>query len=347
VSLDTRQGERRHRPSMRDVARAAGVSQTTVSFVINGVESHIPRATQQRVWDAVERLGYRPNALARGLRSNRTDTIGFLSDEIATVSGAGRMIQGAQDAALERGKLLLLVSTGGDRELEARASAMMLDHRVDGIVYAAMHHCVVDPAEDVRSVPAVLLDAQSRDGSLPAVVPDEESGTLVAMAVLLDAGHRRIGLLSGVRAVPATEGRLVGCRRALADRDLPFDPGLVVGCDDAARDGYDGARSLLRGDDPPTALVCFSDRIAMGAYQALSELELRIPEDVAVVGFDDHGLIAPSLRPRLSTIALPHYAMGRWAVEHLLELIVSAGAPRLVRAAQRRLPCLYVARESV
>jgi LacI family transcriptional regulator len=347
VALHMEAGERGHRPSMRDVARAASVSQTTVSFVINGVESHIPRATQQRVWDAVERLGYRPNALARGLRSNRTDTIGFLSDQIATISAAGRMIQGAQDAALERDKLLLLVNTGGDRELEARACAMMLDHRVDGIVYAAMHHSVVDPGEDVRSVPAVLLDAQSRDGSLPAVVPDQESGGFAAMSALLDAGHRRIGLLIGDRAVPATEGRLAGGRRALAERDLPFDPSLVAACDDAASGGYDGARSLLGADDPPTALVCFSDRIAMGAYHALAELELRVPEDVAVVGFDDHELIAPSLKPRLSTVALPHYAMGRWAVEHLLELIAAAGAPRLVTTAQRRLPCLYVARESV
>lgn len=147
---------------------------------------------------------------------------------MAATSGAGQMIQGAQDAALERGKLMLVVNTSGDRELEARASAMMLDHRVDGIVYAAMHHCVVDPGEDVRSVPAVLLDALSRAGSLPAVVPDEESGALAAMCVLLDAGHRRIGLLSGVRAVPATEGRLVGSRLALAERKLPFDPSLVV-----------------------------------------------------------------------------------------------------------------------
>jgi LacI family transcriptional regulator len=332
---------------MRDVARAASVSQTTVSFVINGVESHIPRATQQRVWDAVERLGYRPNALARGLRSNRTDTIGFLSDQVATISAAGRMIQGAQDAALERGKLLLLVNTGGDHELEARASAMMLDHRVDGIVYAAMHHGVVDPGDEIRSVPAVLLDAQSSDGSLPAVVPDQESGALAAMSALLDAGHRRIGLLIGDRTTPATAGRLAGGRRTLAERNVPFDPGLVVACDDAASGGYDAARSVLVGADPPTALVCFSDRIAMGAYQALSELELRIPDDVAVVGFDDDSLIAPSLKPRLSTVALPHYAMGRWAVEHLLELIATAGAPRLVRAAQRRLPCRYVARESV
>lgn len=347
MSLPVQQGERRHRPSMRDVARAAGVSQTTVSFVINGVESHIPGATKQRVWEAVERLGYRPNALARGLRRNRTDTIGFLSDEIGTSSCAARMIQGAQDAALERGKLLLLVNTGGNRELEARASAMMLDHRVDGIVYAATHHCVVQPGDDVRSVPAVLLDAQSHDASLPAVVPDEESGALAAMSVLFDAGHRRIGLLAGVRAAPATEGRLAGCRRALAERDVPFDPGLVLACGESASGGYDATRSLLGGDYRPTALVCFSDTLAMGAYQAVSELELRIPRDVAVVGFDEHGLIATSLKPQLSTVELPHYAIGRWAIEHLLELIDAAESPRPMTAAQHRMPCAYVARESV
>ena len=332
---------------MRDVARVAGVSPTTVSFVINEVEGcNIARTTRDRVLGAVDQLGYRPNALARGLRRNRTDTIGLLSDEIATTTASARMIVGAQDAAIEHGNLLLLVNTGGSPDIERRAIAMLVDHRVDGIVYAAANSRVVAPPEDVRSVPTVLLGARECEGSLPSVVPDESSGALAAISVLLGSDHQRIGLLIGTGTASATDRGVDVYRSALAERGLPLDRRLVCLCDDASRGGYEGTRSLLGGAVPPTALVCSGDQIALGAYQALFDLGLRIPDDVAVVGFDDHDeLIAPSLRPPLSTVALPRYAMGRWAVEHVLELI-AAGDPR-PPATARRMPYEYVARESV
>jgi LacI family transcriptional regulator len=127
----------KRRPSMRDVARVAGVSQTTVSFVINDVpDAHIPKATKERVGAGGRRVGYRPNAIARGLGRDATDTIGFVSDAVTATPSGWRMIQGAQDAAWERGKLLVLVSTGGDPLVEARALATLVDRRVDGVVYA-------------------------------------------------------------------------------------------------------------------------------------------------------------------------------------------------------------------
>jgi LacI family transcriptional regulator len=325
---------------MRDVARVAGVSQTTVSFVINDVpDVHIPQATRDRVWAAVTRLGYRPNAIARGLRRDATDTIGFVSDEIATTPSTGRMIQGAHDAAWARDKLLLLVRTGGDPAVEARALAMLVDRRVDGIVYAAMHRRVVEPGRQLREVPAVLLDAEAADASLPSVVPDDESAAVAATSVMLDAGRRRIGFLTSPAPTPAASRRLAGYRRALEARGLPFDDGLV------RAGGYRAAHALLGSEDAPTGLLCFDDQVALGAYQALADRNLEVPEDAAVVGFDDHDLIAPCLRPGLSTFALPHYDMGRWAVEHLLDLIQGSSTDRAV--VQHRMPCPYVARESV
>jgi LacI family transcriptional regulator len=325
---------------MRDVARVAGVSQTTVSFVINDVpEVHISQATRDRVWAAVTRLGYRPNAIARDLRRDATDTIGFVSDEVATTPSTGRMIQGAQDAAWERGKLLLVVTTGGDPAVEARALAMLVDRRVDGIVYTAMHRRVVEPARQLREVPAVLLDAEAADASLPSVVPDDESAAGAATSVMLDAGRRRIGFLSSSDPTPAASRRLAGYRKALEARGFQFDDGLV------RAGGYRAAHALLGSDDAPTGLLCFDDQIAMGAYQALADRNLEVPEDAAVVGFDDHSLIAPYLRPQLSTFALPHYEMGRWAVEHLVDLSEGSSTDRTV--VQHRLPCRYVARESV
>jgi len=333
---------------MRDVARAAGVSQTTVSFVINDVpDAHIAQATRERVWAAVERLGYRPNAIARGLRRDTTDTIGFVSDAVATTPFAGQMIQGAQDAAWEQGKLLLLVNTGGDPAVEARALATLVDRRVDGIVYATMYHRVVTPSRQLREVTAVLLDAEAADGSLPSVVPDEESAAFTATSIMLGAGHQRIGFLNSADASPAASGRLAGYRRALEARVVPFDESIVRSCRAVQGGGYDAARALIGVEDPPTALLCFNDQIAMGAYQALLERNLKIPGDFAVVGFDDHELIAPCLRPGLSTVALPHYEMGWWAVEHLLELIEGSMPDRRTPVVQHRMRCPYVARQSV
>jgi LacI family transcriptional regulator len=340
-------GQRR-RPSMRDVARAAGVSQTTVSFVINDVPyAHISRATRARVWTAIERLGYRPNAVARGLRRDTTDTIGFVSDEVATTPFAGQMIQGAQDAAWERDKLLMLVNTGGDPAVETRALATLVDRRVDGIVYATMYHRVVEPGRQLRELPAVLLDAEAADGSLPSVVPDEESAAFAATSLMLDAGRRRIGFLNSADPSPAASARLAGYRRAVDTRALPFEESMVRSCRPVQGGSYEATRELMSVQDPPTALLCFDDQIAMGAYQALSDRRLKIPEDTAVVGFDDHELIAPCLRPGLSTVALPHYEMGRWAVKHLLELIDGSEADRRRPVVPHRMRCPYVPRDSV
>ncbi len=332
---------------MKDVARAAGVSQTTVSFVINNLpDVHVAAATRERVWAVVEELGYRPNALARGLRRATTDTIGFISDVMGEMPFAGRMIQGAQDAALQRGKLLLLVNTGGHRVLEDHAAAMLLDRQVDGIVYATMGHRVVSPSEHLRHVPSVLLDSEACDGSLSSVVPDEEEGAFTATSVVLDGGQRRVGLLSSDDGTPAARRRVAGYLRALESRSVPFDPDLLRQCGPGPGEGYATARALMEIEDPPDALFCSNDQMAMGAYQALSDLGRAIPGDVAVVGCDDE-LIAPRLRPGLSSVALPHYEMGRWAVEHLLELIQATATGATPPVVQHRMPCPYVARGSL
>ncbi len=153
-------------PSMHDVARLAGVSQTTVSFVVNSVASaNIPEETQARVWAAIKELGYRPNAMARSLRSQRSHTIGFLSDEIATTPDAGKIIQGAQDAAWAGDKMLLVINTGSHADIENAAVEMLLERQVEGIVYATMYHRPVTPPPALSQVPVVLLNCYVEDRS--------------------------------------------------------------------------------------------------------------------------------------------------------------------------------------
>jgi LacI family transcriptional regulator len=330
---------------MQDVATLAGVSRTTVSFVLNKVaDSNIPQQTQERVWAAIAELGYRPNAIAQGLRSQRTHTIGFISDVIATTPHAGHMIQGAQDLAWANDKLLLLINTGNRQEMKVAAVEMLLDRQVDGIIYATMYHRLAHPPESIRALPTVLLDCFNEDRSLPSVVPDEVEAGYTAVKTLIDKGHQRIGFINNDDDIPATHGRLAGYRQALDEAKIPFDSTLVV-VDREQNGGYDVTRQIMGIAKPPSALFCFNDRMAMGAYDALRNLGIRIPTDVAVVGFDNQELIAPNLYPALTTMELPHYQMGQWAVEHLLKLI-DQPALRGATAVQHKEICPLIERAS-
>jgi LacI family transcriptional regulator len=335
------------RIGIKDVAAAAGVSVTTVSHILNEVEGkRINAETRQRVLETVRQLGYAPNGLARGLRLKRSSTIGFVSDRIATTPFAGQIILGAQEEAAKHDLLLLMLNTGGDPELERREIELLLQRQVDGVLYASMYHRVVQVPEQLRSVPTVLLDARTDNPAVPSVVPDEVQGGFTAVHELLRHGHRRIGFLNNVDDIPATHGRLAGYRRALSEAGVAFDPRLVVTETSDAAGGYRAALTLLQRAERPTALFCFADRMAMGAYRAAAELGLSIPADLSVIGFDNQELICDGIFPGLTTVALPHYDMGARAVAQLLAL---TGAPDqgTGSAAQDMLPCPLVARASV
>jgi LacI family transcriptional regulator len=339
------------RPGIKDVAALAGVSPSTVSVVLNDVHgARVADDTRRRVFTAAEQLGYAPDALARGLRTRRSHLIGFVSDDIATTPHAGQMIQGAQDMAWKSGLLIVLVSTGGDVGLEEHALSALLQRRIDGVLYATMWHRVVDLPRLGRDLPLVLLDARPSEGSpgagsTPFVVPDEVGGAASAVTELLDHGHRRIGLATLASPGAATDGRMSGYRRTLAGAGIGFDPALVEFEQTDTLGGYHAVRRLLDLPDPPTGVFCFNDEMATGAYRAAAERGLRIPEELSVVGYDDHALIAASLTPGLTTVALPHYDMGALAMELLLGL--TGDLPTSERPTQVHLRCPLVRRGSV
>ncbi|WP_211271018.1 LacI family DNA-binding transcriptional regulator [Streptomyces yerevanensis] len=338
------------RIGIKDVAAAAGVSTATVSHVLNRVEGkRISPETRQRVLRTAEELGYAPNGLAQALRTQRSRTIGFVGDEIATTPHSGRLILGAQEAAAAEGLVLLLVNTGGDAELERASIEMLLQRQVDGVLYAAMYHRVVDLPKSLRSTPTVLLDARCDDPAVPSVVPDEVEGGYTAARELTERGHRRIGMTVGTADIPALHGRIEGYRKALAEVGVDYDPSLVAAEPDVPNDvvsGYRAARRLLTADQRPTALFCFNDRMAAGAYRAAAELGLSIPGDLSVVGFDNEVLVAETLYPALTTVQLPHYEMGARALAQLLSLTKTPG--RLPGPdTQEMLSCPLVVRASV
>ncbi len=307
-------------PTIKQVAERAGVSPTTVSFVMNGVESAIPAVTKERVWRAVRELGYRPNAMAQALRTRQSNLIGFVSDAVATTPFAVELIKGAQDCARANGKLLLVIDADGDDAQRERAVETMLERSVEGVLYAAMFHQEVSLPERFGETQTVLVDCFTRQ-PYASVVPDEVQGGREATGRLLEKGHKRVAIIPNDRldkGYPAAAGRLEGYKAALAASGVPFAPELVREGDGNAESGYACALELIALPEPPTAIFCGTDRIAMGVYEALKSHGLKIPEDVAVIGFDNQEVIAENLRPPLSTMALPHYEMGRWAVERLL-----------------------------
>ena len=332
------------RISIKDVALRAGVSVTTVSHVLNDTPGkRISDETRSRVREVAEELNYRANGMARSLRTQRSHILAMVSDEIATTPYAGQIILGAQEAASKRGWLLMLVNSGGDRETERAEIQALQQRQVDGFLYATMYHRVVDVPAELGDSAVTLLDARCDDPRIPSVAPDEVQGGQAATQLLLDHGHRRIGLISNVHDVPATKGRLEGYRRALQEAGIDLDDDLVVRGRSQASGGYRAGLALLDRIPRPTAIFCFNDHMAMGLYQAAAERGLRIPEDLSVVGFDNQELIADGLRPGLTTVALPHYEMGAWAVETLIRRIESPDTP----PEQVLLPCPVVERGSV
>ncbi len=336
--------------TMKDVAKHAGVSQATVSYVLNDVAGeNIPEETQVRVRASIRALGYRPNIGARQMRTQRTNLLGFVTDVIATTPYAGAIIKGAQDAARSAGKMLLLMNTDGIPDEESNAIETLLEHRVEGIIFATMYHHEVQPPATLKETQAVLLDCFVADRSIPSVTPDEVRGGREATEVLLQKGHRRIGFINNSDSIPATSGRLLGYQQALAERGIAFDESLIRTANASAGGyGYDCALDLMRRPNPPTALFCFNDGMAMGAYDALRKLNLAVPDDVAIVGFDNQEIIAAWLHPGLSTMQLPHYEMGVWSVKYLLgEISEEDEKQGGDQPIQKVLPCPYVPRASV
>jgi LacI family transcriptional regulator len=304
------------RARISDVAAAAGVSVTTVSLVMNDVESRISETTRTRVREAARAIGYAPSSVARGLRTQQTRTVGLISDQIATTPFAGDMLAGAQDAARENGHLVFLIDTGGDSAIEADAIRALTAQQVDGLIYACMWHQVVAaPA----GLPAgtVFLDCRPAKGGFRSVVPDDRAGGAAAVRELVAAGHRRIAYLDTDDAPIASELRRQGYAEVLTEAGIPVDPALHVRAQTTARGGRAGAEQLLDlpGEQRPTAIFCFNDRMAVGVYAAVHHRGLEVPRDLSVVGYDDQQLIAAEQDPPLTTIALPHYDMGRWAME--------------------------------
>jgi LacI family transcriptional regulator len=316
------------RPTMTDIAKATGVSQSTVSLVLNGaVGAKFSEGTRKKVLKAAEALGYQlPTRVSAPAAPGERNLIVYVADEISTSPHPVVNIDGARDAAWNNGCLLAVYSTHGNADIERRVLQQTLANpAVLGVVYATVYTRKVSVPAALLKVPTVLLNCYTADHALSSVVPAEVAGGLTATQHLTTAGHRRIGFINGETWQDAAKDRLKGYRQALATADLLYDEHLVRDGDWSSGKGFELTLSLMREPNPPSAIFCANDLTAIGAIEALKQLGLRVPEDVSVMGYDDQE-IARHTHPPLTTVVLPNYELGRWAVETLLQEAENRGA---------------------
>ncbi|RWN62051.1 MAG: LacI family DNA-binding transcriptional regulator [Mesorhizobium sp.] len=335
---------------MTDIARAAGCSQATVSFVLNNTPGiRLSQQTRDRVIEAARGLGYAPPAFS-ALRSPIASfewldgVIGFAVDQLATSPEAVVAIEGARQASWNAGNVVLVAQTLGDSVMEPRAIAALTKRGISALIYMTIFTREIAAPDYLYDldIPVILLNCYTADYAFPAVVPSEIAGGQSSTRHLISHGHRRIATITGEPWMQAAQDRLKGYRRALATADIPFDAELVVEGDWSASAGYAATVKLLALKDRPTAIFCQNDRTAIGCYEALKEAGLHIPGDISVIGYDDEE-IARHLFPPLTTSILPHMAMGQWAIEQL-EVPAPPGRGRYPIT---KLECPLVERESV
>lgn len=329
---------------MMDVANRAGVSQTTVSLVLNNsLGARISASTRQRVRDAASELGYRAarRGPSRPARAG-SNVIAFLADEISTDPWCALQLDAVREKAWEHELTVMAAVSHSNRELEEALLNQFVAQKPFGLIYATILTRHIRPLPQLYDVPSVLLNCFARDHSLASVVPGEVLGGYSATLHLIRAGHRRIAHIHGQSWTDPSRDRLKGYRRALAEHDILFDPDLVRPGNWEPPTGYDQTSLLMDLDDPPTAIFVANDMMAVGCYEALKERGLRIPEDVSVVGYDDRE-IAQFMRPPLTTLVLPHHEMGYQAAEALIDGQTRAEGRQL----QIKVECPLVPRESV
>ncbi len=316
------------RSTSQDVADMAGVSRTTVSFVLNRIEGvSISESTRERVWDAARKLNYHPNASGRKLVSGKSNTLGLVlcqsPEQVFADAFLPRVIFGVEQAAMqEKFHVLLKPVDPGDSAGYAR---LIRENHVDGIILSGPRQ---DDQEILRlhdeGVPIMLL-GQLPGTDLAFVDVDAISGAEIAVSHLLDAGHRGVGMITNAPLTyTSAQQRCLGYKNALRRRNIEPESSLIKEGNYTPASGYHAMNELLAETPRPTAVFVASDVVAAGAILAIRRAALRIPEDISIVGFDDIPM-AEYLDPPLTTIRLPAFGLGWAASERLIRLTRSEG----------------------
>jgi len=323
-----------------DVANKAFVSKATVSHVLNGTR-FVELETKLRVEQAIAELGYRPNALARSLTTNRTGTIGIIVSDASNYF-FGELLRGAEDFLRPANYAAFICNTDEILEHEEHYLNLLLRQRVEGIIAAATSQQWNSLHEaEHRHVPIVFVDRRFEGLHGPFVGADNISGARMATMHLIEAGHRKIGIIAGFQRLSSMQERLHGFKQALAQNELSLPTEWVVTCPLSVDDGRAAAHQILTNPDRPSALFVSNNLLMLGALEAVKELGLNCPEDVSLLGFDDHPW-ASVCAPPLSVVRQPAREIGRTAAQMLCALIGGSA----VQEQFVQLPCDLILRNS-
>ncbi len=323
---------KRHTIRIQEVAKAAGVSVSTVSRVLNG-KTDVAQDTQDRIEEVIQQLGYTSSLAARSMRGQKTNLVGLIMPDIA-YPFAFEVMKGVNRAIAESEYDLLVYTSGdirkyGTAQHEQQYVSLLNNSITEGVIIVAPA-----AAEFVTDEPIVSIDPLAVNPNYPSVHATNYQGALDAMNYLFGLGHRRIGFISGRAELESATRRLTGYRDALQQAGLPVDETLIAAGDYTTETAIRCARELLALENPPTAIFAANDQSAVGVYQAARELNLRIPEDLSVVGFDN---IPDASYLDLTTVDQFISEMGYIATKMLMALISGVQLVEKTQKVQTRL----------
>jgi len=308
--------------TIMDVAEKAGVSPSTVSRVINE-SAPVADSTRSRVIEAVESLNYRPNKFAHALRKQSSGVCGIIVPDISNPFFS-TLIRGAEDRLHEKDLSVIICDTEGEMEKEERNVEMLIKERVDGVIVTSAEGGVngINRLFE-EGIPVIAADRKPTDREITAVLSDDVGSGGQATKHLIERGCKKIGFIRGPRGVSTAERRFQGYKKALNQEGLSFQSDLVAQGDFTFKSGKKALEKILskRGEDGlPDGLVVANDLMAVGVIRKSEELAINVPEELAVVGFDDI-LLSRLINPKLTTVSVPTYNMGKLAVDYLLNRI--------------------------
>ncbi len=312
--------KRRH-TTIKDIAKAAGVSTATVSMILNKKDKNISQPTRERVLRIAKDINYIPNSMARSLVTSQTKTLGLILPDIVNPFFP-EIARGAEDRAREAGYSIIICNTDDNVDQENKYIQMLTEKMVDGIIltHSANRNDEMSGLENSR-IPIILIDRDyDSPNVLGKVLVDNSRASRDGVNYLIGKGYRRIAYIAGPLNTGTARDRLEGYRTALAENGIDYDERLVRVGEYRSKWGYEAAASLLDDGMDFEAIFCGNDAIAIGAMKRLRERGIAVPDDIAIMGFDDI-YIASMVDPELTTIKQPNYSMGYEAVNMMIDSI--------------------------
>lgn len=305
--------------TIHQLAKAAGVSIATISRALNNSGHPVNEETRKKILSLAEELGYRPNQTARTLRMDRSGVIGIVADDI-TSPFTPIIIRGIQDYLKKENLFCIIINTDWDPENEKQAVHELLERSVDGVIFVESWHRTANADLDLVNKPYVFVHRMFEVMHEHSVIPDEIFGARLAVNHLIKLGHQRIGFINGPEKFYASADRLIGYQQELAANNILFDQSLIESGNWEAPSGDQAAQKLLQMVNPPTAIFAANDLMALGVIKAARSLGLLLPDDLAIVGYDDRE-IASLVSPSITTVSLPCYDMGLAAASMLNSIL--------------------------